>query len=693
MKLAEQELVVRTSGIESKKFGIKLSRKMFRILSADLYSDKIKAVIRELSTNAADAHVAAGKATTPFEVHLPSIMEPWFSVRDYGTGLSQEQMESVYTQYGESTKTDSNEQTGCLGLGSKSPFAYTDSFTVESRYNGKLYIYSAYMSEDGSPALSEPLTISDTKDSNGLMIKFSVKTGDFHSFIERAVNVLRWFKVRPVVTGNHTFKYPLDTEYMIDTDKYSIPKSYTGQSYCLMGNVCYPLEAWRFNDSGYNSKVVALLTYGVVVKVNIGDVDITASRESLSYDNEEGSVNKTIPNIKKALIEAVNDMEVLVTKEVSNAPTLWEASKQLRKVRSSFPNFSFASKWNGQDVKIEYKTPIGTESWRDRGSYSKTRIRQVGVYSIPADDTPIIVADGKNVKATIRYYMEQNSISFVYVLLADFDIKWAIDLGIGDKLICASTLPKPPRAVGVRTSKEKTTFYKLKGTTHTNAGDNWESVEIDNEDTEDMVYVEIRHFKAYNGDSLPATEPQELGNICDRYKKITGKELTLYGVRPSDTAKLAKTAANWIKLKDFITETLEVYLPQLEKEIEAEQELEKLNHCSIIAKYSTLITLPNNSTLNQYMEKVTSYKEIVKRSNVKTFQRLCEYCGVAYPNTVTYENSDLVQRQKEVWTLYPLLAYLNAPYDSDTQKKFYKYVEEYVKQVDSLVEEKNEVVG
>ena len=113
-------------------FTIKASSKMFKILSSGLYSNKIKAVIREVSCNAVDANVDAGRADIPIVVHLPNENEPFFSIKDSGTGLTPEQMVDIYTSYGTSTKTDRNDQIGALGLGSKSPFSYVDQFTVTS---------------------------------------------------------------------------------------------------------------------------------------------------------------------------------------------------------------------------------------------------------------------------------------------------------------------------------------------------------------------------------------------------------------------------------------------------------------------------------------------------------------------------------------------------------------------------------
>ena len=47
-------------------FTIKTSSKAFKILSDNLYADKVSAVIREYSTNAYDAHVEADCADKPF---------------------------------------------------------------------------------------------------------------------------------------------------------------------------------------------------------------------------------------------------------------------------------------------------------------------------------------------------------------------------------------------------------------------------------------------------------------------------------------------------------------------------------------------------------------------------------------------------------------------------------------------------
>mgnify|MGYP000694507503 CR=1 FL=1 len=120
---------------ERESFTIEANGKAFRTLIDGLYSNKIQAVCRELSSNAQDSHIDAGQ-TRPFEVSIPTSLDPVFRVRDFGTSLSHEDVMFLYTRIFKSTKETTNDQTGALGLGSKSPFAYTDTFSVVAYLNG-----------------------------------------------------------------------------------------------------------------------------------------------------------------------------------------------------------------------------------------------------------------------------------------------------------------------------------------------------------------------------------------------------------------------------------------------------------------------------------------------------------------------------------------------------------------------------
>ncbi len=115
---------------ETRDYSIAATGKAFRNLMDGLYSRKIEAVVREISTNAQDSHTEAGWPTRPFLVQLPTVFRATFSVRDYGVGMPHAQVMDRYSTLFDSTKDQSNDQVGMLGLGSKSPFAYTDGFTL-----------------------------------------------------------------------------------------------------------------------------------------------------------------------------------------------------------------------------------------------------------------------------------------------------------------------------------------------------------------------------------------------------------------------------------------------------------------------------------------------------------------------------------------------------------------------------------
>ena len=117
-----------SNSMGSSSFSIAMNAKAFRTLSDSLYQNKIGSIVREICCNAVDGHIANGNVA-PFSVHLPDAFEPWFSVRDYGIGLSPNAIETVFTKYFESTKDQSNEMIGSFGLGAKSPFSYSDNFT------------------------------------------------------------------------------------------------------------------------------------------------------------------------------------------------------------------------------------------------------------------------------------------------------------------------------------------------------------------------------------------------------------------------------------------------------------------------------------------------------------------------------------------------------------------------------------
>ena len=321
MKLqGKVNVIERSSDFEQSNYTIEATAKAFSILSDQLYSNKVRAVVRELSTNAYDSHVDAGNGDKQFEVHLPSNMEPTFSVRDYGTGLSHSDCMHLYTTYFRSNRTDSNEAVGCMGLGSKSPFAYSDSFTVESFFNGEHRTYTAYKNEEDEPVFAL-LNTQTTSEPNGLKVSLPVKCegydNDAQDFQDEAEDLYKWFKVPPKITGQSIEIVP--EEYIIEGDGWAVRKIDRHTDYhaiAVMGQVAYPIERDSFDD---DKEARQILDTNITIKFDIGELGITPSRESLSYNKH------TKETIIRKCAEIKESAQKVAEKSISEANTLWDA--------------------------------------------------------------------------------------------------------------------------------------------------------------------------------------------------------------------------------------------------------------------------------------------------------------------------------------------------------------------------------
>lgn len=289
---------------ETKQFGIKTTAKAFQVLSSKLYKNKIAAAIRELACNAYDSHVAVWRGDLPFEVHLPTAFEPYFSIRDFGTGLDHTAMTTVFTTFFESLKEDSNDYIGALGLGCKSPFSYVDSFVVYA-YNGMTCSTYECFLENGLPMISRK-AVSPSNEQTGLEISFPVQIDDIDKFGNEARSIFRWFDVRPTLTGN---KITIPDRPVKRGSCWSVG---SGMS-AIMGQVRYPLDPEMVGSDLRNLNI----------HFDIGEVDIQAGREELSYDKTTIAAIQARLGIVRAEINAIYD------KALTGAQNLLEAHDRI----------------------------------------------------------------------------------------------------------------------------------------------------------------------------------------------------------------------------------------------------------------------------------------------------------------------------------------------------------------------------
>ena len=264
-------------------FRIESSPKAFDILASNLYSDKVSAVIRELSCNAADAHAEAGIPQIPFEVTLPTSSLSYFKIRDFGHGLKADQIEDVFTVFFSSTKVGSKAYTGAFGLGCKSPFAITNSFYVNSYINGKKSYYNCHR-QDGIPSISL-LKEEPTNEKNGLEIIVPLSNYSQKEWCDKAQDIFDVFKIRPIVN--------IDLNYFTENPEYKYSTNWDNTknsgTWVVMNNVRYRLDIYKIYPELKQAYPLITKQYftncskGICFHVPPRSVEVTPSREEISY--------------------------------------------------------------------------------------------------------------------------------------------------------------------------------------------------------------------------------------------------------------------------------------------------------------------------------------------------------------------------------------------------------------------------
>jgi hypothetical protein len=250
------------------------------LLRDGLYTDKILAILREYGANAFDAHISIGKGHVPIKIILPTYEEHVLYIRDYGPGLSHDDVFRVYNKYGRSTKRSSNDTVGCLGIGSKSGFAYADSFTITSWHGGMKRVYVAVKYEDaeGREKCRTDLfaEMACDADETGVEIQIATKPEDRYEFERTARRLFKHMTPRPDI--NIELPAP-PTEQTVLTHGVIVPGSDAGWV-AVMG--CVP---YRINLDVLDAREVPLCLRALSgqLQFGIGEVAMSASREELKY--------------------------------------------------------------------------------------------------------------------------------------------------------------------------------------------------------------------------------------------------------------------------------------------------------------------------------------------------------------------------------------------------------------------------
>jgi hypothetical protein len=579
MKLIESTTTIEQIGniTEENTFRMKSSRKAFQILS-DLYSDKPLAIVRELGCNASDSMVVAGKANQPFHIHLPTTLEPWLTIQDYGTGINHDDIYNIYAVYFESTKTNSDNQIGCLGLGSKSPFCYTDNFTITSITNGIKRIYNAFFNQQATPAIAL-LSTENTNEQNGIAIQIPIKPNDFNLFHRAVQKSFRFFDVKPTITGA-SIDWANDTA-TIKGNKWSVYQKFEyNENYAIMGGVVYPIDINKL-DAKYSN---VMRRGGFVLFFGMGDIDFAPSREHLSY------CDTTIKALNDKMEFVLKEIKVRMNEMLAEKENIYDALMMVNTIHETFANNTGITieelDWKGR--KIQYPTEYIKEILKHtdsskkgliktyrKNSYYKRKINENTGVAFTKDTTWYYDDNSKAILPRLKAEMNSNPDKPYTIIPMDC---YKIMLADGFPASCFQPASNIPKVVRNKSNKTNSNLGKTKVKGVFNLyyiGEtdkvSWEGYSFDSSNNEE-VYPKYYILKSPTNWEF-SFKIKGLNTLINNKEKLK-KVMRFYGISTDDIVMVSQ---NNIKYLPSECDKLEDYFNQNEINFDDIQ-LEDINH-------------------------------------------------------------------------------------------------------------------
>lgn len=307
----DKKEVIRSREFQTIKYGVDTENLplLFKVLRTNLYSDLHGSIIREVVSNVVDSHTEANKPDAIGEVewvneNRPLGVDCQLIIRDFGVGISPERMQTIYGNYLSSTKRGSNDQIGGFGLGSKAPFAYTDSFFVQTIFEEVKYKYLCYIDESQLGAISL-LGKEETNEGNGTEIIIPIKKPyeDFNKFQAAVRRQLAYFNNLKFIG----FEAPEREILFEDNNCIILKNAPIEDTHIILGNVAYEFDLTALNldnSSGMSNN-------GVGIKFEIGELQPTISREGIHWHDKVKDlvirkINKARKSVGIALSAEIN---------------------------------------------------------------------------------------------------------------------------------------------------------------------------------------------------------------------------------------------------------------------------------------------------------------------------------------------------------------------------------------------------
>lgn len=521
------------------------------------YSDTKLATIREIIANALD--VSNGRMV---EVQLPTKLEQNFIVRDFGCGLSEDDMMGLYTKYGKSTKRDSNNAIGGFGIGRFAPLSYTESFIVMSVFEGRKTAYSIRVDENDDTVVSKMFS-QDSSEENGIFVQVPIKDQDINEF-NRIFSDFSVYLSDKILLTNDEFNHPLPTFSNDTFDYYEAHWDHgnrhvlSSKPHVLMGGILYPIvESPKYKH----------LACGVVYKAKIGEFKLHHSREALEYND------KTINALIEASNKVAESFAADANKRIASCSNLLEAYIEYRKftkcvgsgIRADnsrlsveFKGFSVSQAFNYSDLhEVRRITRLPNGNLRntrlDSWSFQGGSLFDENCFCVVDDD----VVDVKAIKNRLSWIEEGQIVHLLTTKALTYDKILKRVKAMDSKRV--SLLSEHERTIAPRTKTagnavKKGDILELGNHCGYRNADCWKSVSEELSDNDTHYYV------VYNANKVEVDgeliNPQTYISFIKSLKTINPKLDRVYGIRKNGLSKIKKKS-NWVALDSVQSDWIE----------------------------------------------------------------------------------------------------------------------------------------
>ncbi len=288
------------------------SEAMAHVISrlTDLYANPILATIREVISNALDAtQLLDKKDRKQVIVNLPNSLSENFIVKDFGVGMSKEDIKTIYSQYGASTKKNNLGQIGAYGLGAKAPLSYCSQFVVNSTQDG--ITTEIIVSNEADGNFTKIVSSEYTGDESGTTVTIPVRSTDFSEF-ERFCKSKYKFMTEDSI---YFAQIPVTKTKLVSLGSIEIEKDVSVRVFCAIGEkttftdfvlhsnkTIFEQFSYILSNFHYNNPLHYRGADTLLVELIPGVVDFSSSRDEITRNYRSEELNKIISNNIDGLI-------------------------------------------------------------------------------------------------------------------------------------------------------------------------------------------------------------------------------------------------------------------------------------------------------------------------------------------------------------------------------------------------------